>query len=123
MKHELSLAELAEETGAAPRTIRYYISRGLLAGPDQAGRSASYGREHVARLKEILKRQQAGATLAEIGVQLRPRSGLPIEPASCWRFEISSDVVVEVRGGIPPWRMKSVRAAIAEMARKLRQEE
>jgi len=119
----MNLAELAEETGVPPRTIRYYISRGLLPGPAQAGRGASYGREHVARLKAILKHQEAGATLAEIGAEVRPRARMPMEPASVWRFEVSNDVVVEVRGGLSPWRMKTVRAAIAELARRLGQEE
>jgi DNA-binding transcriptional MerR regulator len=123
LKDELNLAELGEETGVPPRTIRYYISRGLLQGPNQAGRGASYGREHVARLKEILKQQQAGATLSEIGAQVRPRSRMQMEPASVWRFEVSNDVVVEVRGGLSPWRMKTVRSAIAELARKLDQKE
>src|SRR5262245_46602930 len=122
-KDELSLAELGEETGVPPRTIRYYIARGLLPGPNQAGRGASYGREHVTRLKEILKQQQAGATLAEIGAEVRPRARMPMEPASFWRFEVSNDVVVEVRGGLSPWRMKTIRSAIAELARKLGQEE
>lgn len=122
-KDELNLAELSEESGVPPRTIRYYISRGLLPGPNQAGRSASYGREHVERLKAILNEQQAGATLAEIGAQVRPRARLSIEPSSCWRFEVSNDVVVEVRGGLSPWRMKIVRSAIAELAHRLGQEE
>ena len=122
-KDEMNLAELGEETGVPPRTIRYYISRGLLPGPNQAGRSASYGREHVARLKEILKHQQTGATLAEIGAHVRPRARMPMEPAAVWRFEVSDDVVVEVRGGLSPWRMKIVRAAIAELAHELGQEE
>ena len=123
LKDELSLAELSEETGVPPRTIRYYIARGLLSGPNQAGRAASYGRDHVARLIEILKQQRAGATLAEIGVQVRSRSMRSIEPAPCWRFEVSNDVVVEVQGGVSPWRMKTIRSAIAELARKLGQEE
>ena len=122
-KDELNLAELSEETGVSPRTIRYYISRGLLPGPNQAGRSASYGREHLERLRAILNEQQAGATLAEIGAQMRPRALLSIEPSSCWRFEVSTDVVVEVRGGLSPWRMKIVRSAIAELAHRLGQEE
>src|SRR5215510_1523506 len=121
-KDELNLAELGEETGVPARTIRYYISRGLLPGPNQAGRGASYGREHVARLKEILNRQESGATLAQIGAQIRPRSGLTMEPASCWRFEVSNDVVVEVQGGLSSWRMKTIRSAIAELVRKLGQE-
>jgi DNA-binding transcriptional MerR regulator len=123
LKDELNLSELSEESGVPPRTIRYYISRGLLPGPNQAGRGASYGREHVARLKEILDHQESGATLAEIGAQVRPRARLTMEPTSCWRFEVSNDVVVEVRGGLSPWRMKTIRSAIAELARKLGQEE
>ena len=59
---ELSLAELAERSGTPGRTIRFYIARGLLAGPFKAGRGASYGEAHLARLAEIREWQEKGLT-------------------------------------------------------------
>ena len=63
---EFTLAELAEETGIAGRTIRYYISRGLLAGPSMAGRGATYGETHLERIDKIKELQAKGLMLTEI---------------------------------------------------------
>jgi DNA-binding transcriptional MerR regulator len=63
---EWTLRELAAETGVAERTIRFYISRGLLDPPLRGGRSAAYGEAHKARLEEIRKLQAKGMMLAEI---------------------------------------------------------
>ena len=48
-----SLQDLADQTGIEPRTIRSYIERGLLPGPDSRGRNAEYSREHLDRLKVL----------------------------------------------------------------------
>ena len=47
------LQDLADRSGVEPRTIRSYIERGLLPGPDSLGRNASYGQGHLARLRAI----------------------------------------------------------------------
>ena len=47
------LTELAKHTGFKPRTIRYYISIGLLPPPLNMGRNAQYGSVHMERLKSI----------------------------------------------------------------------
>lgn len=48
-----TLEDLAAESGIYERTIRSYIARGLLPPPDGRGRAASYGPEHLTRLKFI----------------------------------------------------------------------
>ncbi len=53
------LDELAGEAGVAPRTVRYYVQRGLLPAPEFRGKDTSYGREHLARLRAIKVLQQA----------------------------------------------------------------
>ncbi|MCP3168770.1 helix-turn-helix domain-containing protein [Myxococcus qinghaiensis] len=50
---EWKLAELAEEAGVSPRTVRYYVQRGLLPAPPFRGPDTVYGEEHVVRLKAI----------------------------------------------------------------------
>ena len=117
----MSLQALALEAGLPPRTIRYYISRGLLPGPRVAGRGASYGPEHLERLREIRKEQQQGLTLDAIGRALagqRQETALA-EPTAWHRYEISSDVAVMVRGDAEPWRVNQIRNAIRELAGRL----
>jgi len=61
------LRELAAESGIEPRTIRWYISEGLVRGPEKMGRGAHYGQHHLKRLKTIrLLKESYGLPLAEI---------------------------------------------------------
>ena len=48
-----SMSELVQLTGFDARTIRYYISQGLLPKPLKRGRGADYGEIHLDRLKLI----------------------------------------------------------------------
>ena len=70
MKNEWTLRELAAETGVPARTIRFYISKGLLHPPLRSGRGAVYGAEHKLRLEEIRRLQRRGFMLAEIAHEL-----------------------------------------------------
>ena len=63
---ELTIDELARETGMTVRNIRSHASRGLLPAPEVRARTGYYGPEHVARLKLILELQAAGHSLAGI---------------------------------------------------------
>ncbi|WP_437783598.1 helix-turn-helix domain-containing protein [Sorangium sp. So ce1097] len=64
------LDELAAAAGVAPRTVRYYVQRGLLPAPEFRGKDTSYGREHLARLRAIKVLQQAHLPLEEIQARL-----------------------------------------------------
>ncbi|MCS7316479.1 MAG: MerR family transcriptional regulator [Bryobacterales bacterium] len=118
---ELTLAELAEQTGVPARTIRFYIARGLLPGPLKAGRGAVYGRVHLERLELIRRLQASGKTLAEIARVVageERRSALP-GPDAWWRYPVASDVEVWVRADSPPWRLRRIRNAMLRMAAEL----
>jgi DNA-binding transcriptional MerR regulator len=122
MADEMSLAELAEASGLAARTIRFYIARGLLEGPVKAGRAAAYTEEHLARLERIKKLQAQGRMLSEIGRSLAgaaapERNTAP--PTAWWQHTIADDVVVWTRSDVSPWRTKQIREAIDELARTL----
>lgn len=74
---EWSLKKLAEETGVPERTIRFYISRGLVDPPLRAGRDSAYGEAHKSRILKIRELKSAkpgsgqpGLMLAEIKRQL-----------------------------------------------------
>jgi DNA-binding transcriptional MerR regulator len=116
-----TLAELAQASGVAVRTIRYYIARGLLPPPMVGGRAACYGAEHLERLEKIQALQSQGLTLAQIVwklAQQQPEPPLP-QPSAWWNYPIADDVVVMVRSDAAPWRMKHLRSVIAQMAAQL----
>jgi DNA-binding transcriptional MerR regulator len=47
------LDELAREAEITPRTVRYYVQRGLVPPPDFRGSHTTYGPEHLLRLRVI----------------------------------------------------------------------
>jgi DNA-binding transcriptional MerR regulator len=120
---EWTLADLAEKSGIPARTIRYYISRGLLEGPAQAGRGAYYTPAHLRRLDEIKQQQASGKMLADIalGQDESAKTKAVPDPSAWWQYPVADDVVVWVRADSSPWRLKQVRSALAEMNARLRQ--
>ncbi|MEC3956597.1 MerR family transcriptional regulator [Nocardia sp. CDC153] len=61
-----SRLQLAELSGVAARTIRYYHSVGVLPKPGRAGKEAVYGPEHLDRLRAITAMQSRGLRLEAI---------------------------------------------------------
>ena len=118
----ISLNELAKASGVPERTIRYYISRGLISGPMRGGRGAEYTQEHLAGIQNVRRLQSGGMTLAEIEHQFAQHGGHrrpAIAPESWSMYRISPDVTVQVRDGLSPWRIKHLRSAIARLAAEL----
>ncbi len=70
-EQEYSISELANLAGVTPRTIRYYVSIGLLASPGQVGPGTRYGDGHLQRLRLIRKLQREHLPLGEIGTRLQ----------------------------------------------------
>src|SRR6188474_2485884 len=65
-----SLTDLSRLADVTPRTIRYYITQGLLAAPTGSGHAARYGEGHLARLRLIRRLQREHLPLAEIRSRL-----------------------------------------------------
>ncbi|MFD3594413.1 MerR family transcriptional regulator [Nocardia sp. NPDC058640] len=59
-------AELADVSGVAARTIRYYHSLGVLPKPGRAGKEVVYTDEHLDRLRDIVAMQARGLRLDAI---------------------------------------------------------
>ena len=59
----LTLQALSAETGVEPRTIRSYVEKGVLPGPESLGRGATYPRETLDRLKVLQLLRDANRTL------------------------------------------------------------
>ncbi len=80
-RRELTIEQLAAQTGMSVRNIRAHQARGLLAAPEVRLRVGYYGPEHVARLKLIRELQDEGFNLASIkhllddGESVRPAAG------------------------------------------------
>ncbi|HEU5251727.1 MAG TPA: MerR family transcriptional regulator [Solirubrobacterales bacterium] len=63
---DLTVEQLAYETGMSVRNIRNHQSRGLLPPPEVRARVGYYGSEHVARLRLIQEMQAEGFKLSAI---------------------------------------------------------
>ena len=65
-----SIEALATQAGVPVRTIRFYITRGLLPSPSARGKAASYGEEHLLRLRLIRRLVDQRVPLEEIRQRL-----------------------------------------------------
>ena len=119
---ELKLEELARKSGVTARTIRLYITRGLVPGPLRSGRKAAYGAEHLEALAEIRRLQNQGLTLAEIRQHRLGAADFSKLPAPvCWNsYAVARDVVVMVREDVGGWRLRQVRNAVRALSECLK---
>ncbi len=98
---DLTIEQLAHETGMSVRNIRAHQSRGLLPPPEVRGRTGFYGTVHVNRLRLIQEMQADGFNLASISHLLkRPgRAGeelLGFKRALMAPFETEQAEILEV---------------------------
>lgn len=66
---------------AAPseRTVRFYVTRGLVSPPEGRGTAATYSYRHFLQLLWIKLRQMEGATLASIAREVQDQTGDVLE--------------------------------------------
>jgi DNA-binding transcriptional MerR regulator len=74
--HELTIEQLAAQTGMSVRNIRNHHTRGLLPPPEVRARVGYYSAEHVARLRLVQDLQADGFNLAAISRLLSGSDGL-----------------------------------------------
>ncbi len=79
MQTDYKLDELAREADVAPRTVRYYVQRGLLPAPAFRGKDTTYNHEHLLRLRAIKRLQQEAMPLDAIQARLALLSLAEIE--------------------------------------------
>jgi DNA-binding transcriptional MerR regulator len=77
-----SLQELTSITGVTPRTVRYYVSEGLLPPPVAAGPRSYYTENHLQRLRLIVHLKDTYLPLREIRRRLQELSDDEIAGAS-----------------------------------------
>jgi hypothetical protein len=61
------------------RTVRFYVTRGLVTAPDGRGTAATYGYRHLLHVLMIKLRQMEGATLSTIDTEVREMTGDVLE--------------------------------------------
>ena len=71
---EYMIGELAKIAGVSVRTIRYYISEGLLPSPQSRGRYTVYDDEYIDRIELIKRLKEAFLPIKEIRVMLDTKS-------------------------------------------------
>lgn len=65
----------AAQTQPSDRTVRYYVTRGLMSPPEGKGAAATYGYRHLLQVLWIKLRQMEGATLSQVSVELEDLTG------------------------------------------------
>lgn len=106
-----TLADLEQETGVNARTIRYYISEGLLQPAYGRGPSATYDPDHLLRLQLIQKLKDERLSLRDIKEQLSHLTPddiavmlkVQMQPqADTWRrYDLHPDLEISVRDRQP----------------------
>lgn len=125
-----SIAELEAATGVSPRTIRFYISEGLLNPAYGRGSSAQYDGDHLLRLRYIQMLKTERLALGDIRERMNQLSSedialaldISIEPeAETWRhIRLHQDLVLirrEVAVSNRDPRLEHAVAQIVDYAR------
>jgi len=118
---EMTIDELARESGMTARNIRAHQSRGLLPPPVVRARTGYYGAEHLARIKLIQDMQAEGFNLKsierllDIGAGTGSREALEFQRALLEPFGSEEPEVIDTDGlvqlfGDPPDRKLIAKA-------------
>ena len=92
----MTLAELAERIGAAPRQIRFLIAEGILPPANKTGRAAdAYGEDHLIKAQRYLALHRMGMKPASIKVLMAFDDAVPIVQAGGVELRVSPDIAPE----------------------------
>lgn len=98
---ELTIEQLADAGGLTVRNVRAYQQRGLLPAVRRDGRRATYGQEHLARIRLVRALHDHGLTLRTIG-DLLDRGTADVELARLSRQSLTSGWRQGVRTPLDP---------------------
>ncbi|MFT4040210.1 MAG: MerR family transcriptional regulator [Thermomicrobiales bacterium] len=125
--YRYTIGDLERETGISARNIRYYITQGLLPAANGRGVGATYGPDHLLRLKYITTLKDSNMPLAEIRQKLEGLQGdtlaamLRVEtapPQDRWRrIHLHPDIELHVREQGGKGRNVALEQAVEEIAR------
>jgi len=117
----LTLEDLSNRTGLSARTLRFYISQGVLHPPWSGGRTAHYDQTHLDRILEVERLKGSGLSLHEIVQQ--PRDPMPGTTGRLYEeFRLTDDVRVNIRVDVAPHRRNQLLKALGAFERHLGEE-
>ncbi|MES0337915.1 MAG: helix-turn-helix domain-containing protein [Candidatus Magnetobacterium sp. LHC-1] len=96
------ITEVSEITGFSLRTIRYYVSSGIISPPEGRGRGGFYNDSHIDKLRQIKGMQENGMRLKDI-INLDRSSEVPKAETTrqVWfKYEIVPGLEIHVRKDI-----------------------
>ena len=108
------LDELAAAAGVSPRTVRYYVQRGLLPAPAFRGRDTAYSGEHLLRLRAIKRLQESFWPLDAIQAELEKSSREELEDLAAGGDKPRPPGPPHFSGTPPPYRAPFRPAATGE---------
>ena len=125
-----SIDELSMLAGVTPRTVRYYIAKGLVDRPVGEKRGAHYVRRHLEQLLLIRRWTDAGLSLERVR---ELQAGAPEDPAprrtapgsiEVWsRVTVADGLEIHVEPGradLTPDQMRSLVRGISALYRQAR---
>jgi len=115
-----TLTELCETAGVSERTVRYYVTQGLLPSPG-TGRGVRWGQEHFERLRLILDLKEKHLPLAEIRHRLEAMSAADVSSLLAnqqahAQASSAADYVQQVLAGMRPSSAPSPKKAARKRA-------
>jgi len=114
----------AAKAQPSERTIRFYVTKGLVSPPEGRGTAATYSYRHFLQLLWIKLRQMEGATLATITKEMQDQTGDVLERRAAQTLGASlllpDRLPLRTKGAAP--RGKSGRALTAWIARDAERE-
>jgi len=122
-----AIADLERETGVGLRTIRFYITQGLLPPAHGRGPTASYDLGHLLRLRAIQHLKERYLPLGDIKTRLGEMSDDDIAamfdvvtapPEDRWRrIALHPDIELHVRERGGTGRNRQLDAAVAQLVK------
>ena len=92
----MTLAELADRIGTAPRQIRFLIAEGILPPANKTGRAAdAYDDDHLIKAQRYLALHRMGMKPASIKVLMTFDEAVPIAQFSGVELRVSQDISPE----------------------------
>jgi DNA-binding transcriptional MerR regulator len=101
-----TLSELCERAGVSERTVRYYVTQGLLPSPG-AGRGVRWSQEHLERLQLILELKEKHLPLSDIRRRVEAMSASEVSALLATQRDeapatSAADYVQKVLAGVRP---------------------
>lgn len=97
----MKLDDLARSAGVSPRTVRYYIQRGLLSAPEFRGPDTRYGEIHLVTLRAVRALQERFWPLEAIAGALEGRSMADLEAIAAGTLPLPAPEGPAAAGGHP----------------------